>query len=376
MIAGAGVVTLDWQPASAAIEHEDAITPDQMAAALRTGWAEAERAADEGIELLILASGGAGASTAAAAVVAAVTGAEPPTLLGRVVTPAGLYDDNAWMTRCLALRDALHRVRHRDGDPRTVLTALGGADLAAATGLILGAASRRTPVMIDGPVGAAAALVANDFSPQSRSWLILPDAGRHPAVLLAANALELRPWLDLCLDLGEGAAALAALPMLQTALTLAGSGEQFEATLLSRYDSTGNQVFVGVAKPVEPTGEQPNLTTATTAENAAVTDGAAPPKKAPKKATSAKNTVKAPTRTATPPKKAAKAAPAKATKATRKNDASAKPADAEDPTILIPAPASEPAVTPAEPVVAPVAEAPVEPVAAEEAALAGPRPQA
>ena len=140
-----------------------------------------------------------------------------------------LYDDNAWMTRCLALRDALHRVRHRDGDPRTVLTALGGADLAAATGLMLGAASRRTPVMIDGPVGAAAALVANDFAPQSRSWVVLPDTGRHPAVRLAAEALELRPWLDLCLDLGEGAASLAALPMLQTALTLAGAGEAVEA---------------------------------------------------------------------------------------------------------------------------------------------------
>ena len=224
------MVTLEWQPASAAIELEDAITAEQMDAALRAGWAEADRAADEGIELLVLAAGGAGAATAAAAVVAAITGAEPPALLARVVTPAGRYDDNAWMTRCLALRDALHRVRDRDGDPRTVLAALGGADIAAATGLILGAASRRTPVMIDGPVGAAAALLANDFAPQSRRWVLLPDTGRHPAVRLAAEALGLRPWLDLCLDLGEGAAALAALPMLQTALTLAGVGEPVEAS--------------------------------------------------------------------------------------------------------------------------------------------------
>ncbi|HEX6871248.1 MAG TPA: nicotinate-nucleotide--dimethylbenzimidazole phosphoribosyltransferase, partial [Micromonosporaceae bacterium] len=250
--AGAGMVTLEWQPASAPIELEDAITPEQMDAALRSGWAEAERAADEGIELLVLAAGGAGATTAAAAVVAAITGAEPTALLGRVVTPAGYYDDNAWMTRCLALRDALHRVRARDGDPRNVLAALGGADIAAATGLLLGAASRRTPLMIDGPVGAAAALLANDFAPQSRRWVMLPDTGRHPAVRMAAESLELRPWLDLCLDLGEGATSLAALPLLQTALTLSGVGEPVEATPLTRYDSTGNQVFVGVAKPVEP----------------------------------------------------------------------------------------------------------------------------
>ncbi len=252
--AGAGVVTLEWQPASAAIELEDAITPEQMDAALRAGWDEAERAADEGIELLVLAAGGPGASTAAAAVIAAATGAEPTALLGRVVTPAGYFDDNAWMTRCLALRDALHRVRDRHGDPRTVLAALGGADIAAATGLILGAASRKTPVMIDGPVGAAAALLANDFSAQSKRWVMLPDTGRQMTVRFAAEALGLRPWLDLCLDLGEGGAALAALPLLQTALTLAGVGEPVEPMPMSRFDSTGNQIFVGVARPVEPSG--------------------------------------------------------------------------------------------------------------------------
>ena len=82
-------MTLEWQPASAAIELEDAITPEQMDAALRAGWAEADRAADEGIELLILAAGGAGAAPAAAAVIAAISGPRPPRLLGRVVTPAG-----------------------------------------------------------------------------------------------------------------------------------------------------------------------------------------------------------------------------------------------------------------------------------------------
>ena len=250
--AGAGIVTLEWQPASAAIELEDAITPEQMDAALRAGWAEAERAADEGIELIIVAAGGPGAATAAVAVIAAITGADPPGLLPRVVTPAGRYDDNAWMTRCLALRDALHRVRDRHGDARTVLAALGGADIAAATGLLLGASSRRTPVMIDGPVGAAAALLANDMAPQTRRWVMMPDTARHPAVRLAAGALELRPWLDLCLDLGEGCSSLTALPLLQNALTLAGVGEPVDDVSLTRYDSSGNQVFVGVAKPVEP----------------------------------------------------------------------------------------------------------------------------
>jgi adenosyl cobinamide kinase/adenosyl cobinamide phosphate guanylyltransferase/NaMN:DMB phosphoribosyltransferase len=228
--AGASIVTLEWQPAAAAIESGDAITLEQVEAALRGGWAEAERAADEGIELLVVAAGGAGAATAAAAVIAAVTGAEPAAILPRVVTPDGRYDDAAWMARCIALREALHRVRDRDGDPRTVLAALGGADIAAATGLILGGASRRTPVLIDGPVGAAAALIARDFSAPARDWVLLPDHGGDPAVEIAGRSLGLRTWLDLRLDLGEGAGALASLPLLQMALTFAGVGEPAEST--------------------------------------------------------------------------------------------------------------------------------------------------
>lgn len=326
--AGAGIVTLEWQPASAAIEFEDAITPEQMDSALRAGWAEAERAADEGIELLILAAGGAGAAPAAIAVISAISGYEAAALLGRVATPAGVYDDNAWMTRCLALRDAMHRVRHRDGDPRTVLSALGGADLAAATGLLLGAASRRLPVMIDGPVGAAAAMLANDFAPSVRRWLMLPDTGRNVAVIVAAEALELRPWLDLCLDLGEGATSLAALPMLQMALTLASAGESVEPGPLTRFDSsTGGQVFVGVARPVEPAEveeeEKPVPSAALTAPTTSIgakAKGAARP--APPKPTPVK----------TAPRKAtkgtAKTAPAKATAAKDAGAAAAKEATA------------------------------------------------
>src|SRR5690606_18415780 len=95
-------------------------------------------------------------------------------------------------------------------------------------------------------------------SPMARRWILLPDTGRHMALHLAAEALELRPWLDLCLDLGEGATSLAALPMLQTALTLAGTGTPVDPVPLNtRYDSSGNQVFVGVARPVEPAPSEP-----------------------------------------------------------------------------------------------------------------------
>jgi adenosyl cobinamide kinase/adenosyl cobinamide phosphate guanylyltransferase/NaMN:DMB phosphoribosyltransferase len=234
--AGAALVTLELA-AAGPIETGDAASADAINAAMRSGWAEAERAADEGIELIVLAAGGAGAASAATAVVAAVTGAEPTSLLARVATPDGRYDDEAWMARCLAVRDGLRRVKGRNGDPRQVLAALGGTDVAAATGLLLGAASRRTPVMIDGPVGVAAGLLARDFAFTSRQWLLLADHGEHPTVRLGADVLGLRPFVSLRLDLGEGGTSLATLPLLQTALTLASKGSAAPRTAPEAGDS-------------------------------------------------------------------------------------------------------------------------------------------
>src|SRR5262249_51265704 len=75
-------------------------------------------------------------------------------------------------------------------------------------------------VMIDGPVGVAAGMLARDLGAHSRHWLIMPDHGDHPAVKIAADVLGIEPLLSLRLGLGEGATALAALPLINTALTL------------------------------------------------------------------------------------------------------------------------------------------------------------
>ena len=98
---------------------------------------------------------------------------------------------------------------------------LGGGDIAVATGILLGAASRRLPVMVDGPVGIAAGLVARDYGAQTRHWLLMADHGENPTVKLAADVLGVTPFLQLKLALGEGGTSLATLPLVNTALTLA-----------------------------------------------------------------------------------------------------------------------------------------------------------
>ncbi|MFJ1537346.1 bifunctional adenosylcobinamide kinase/adenosylcobinamide-phosphate guanylyltransferase [Micromonospora chalcea] len=208
-------------PASAPIEDGPALPADEVEAALRYGWRLAEQAADAGVQLLVLAACGAGAEAAAAAVLAATAGAEPPTVLGRVITEQGEIDDTAWMVRCAAVRDALHRTRRSPREAKDILAELGGGDIALATGVLLGATARKVPVLLDGPVGTAAAMVSRDLAGQARHWCLLPDHGGRPGVRLAADVLGLTPLVDLRLDLGEGATALAALPLLRSALTLA-----------------------------------------------------------------------------------------------------------------------------------------------------------
>jgi len=218
--AGASIGTVDCPP-SGAMETADALTAEEVDAALTLGWQLAESAADEGVDAIVLAATGAGSEAAAVALSTLTAGGEPAALLDRVVSAGGSIDDNAWMTRCLTVRDALHRVRTRPRDPRSLLATVGGGDLAVATGVILGATYRRTPVLIDGPVAIAAGLAARDLGPQSRLWLLLPDHGGHPLVRFGGDVLGLNPVLHLRMRLGEGATALAALPLLRAALTVA-----------------------------------------------------------------------------------------------------------------------------------------------------------
>jgi nicotinate-nucleotide--dimethylbenzimidazole phosphoribosyltransferase len=218
-------------PTGRAFEVEDTLTAVEVDQALAYGWRLAEAAADDGVELLVLAACGAGAEAAAAAVTCAITGSDLVAMLDRVWAAGGRYDDEAWMARCAAVRDALHRTRLRPRSAHDLLAGLGGGDIAVATGILLGAAARRTPVLLDGPVGVAAGLASRDIGGQARHWCLLPDDGGHPTVRHAATVLDLTPVLDLRLGLGEGAASLAALPLLRSALALA-------ATLPSR-DGSG-----------------------------------------------------------------------------------------------------------------------------------------
>ncbi|BEL09155.1 hypothetical protein Q0Z83_073460 [Actinoplanes sichuanensis] len=207
--------------ATGAMEDGPVTSEQEVEAALRDGWRLADGAADAGRDVIVLAGISAGVEAAATAVLAATTGAEPVATLPRVQVPGARFDDDAWMARCAAIRDALHRIRQEPRGAVDILRQVGGLDVAVATGLLLGAAARRIPVLVDGPLGIAAGLVARDLAAQTRHWCLLPEAGTLSLVKQGADVLGLTPVLQVGLDLGEGANALTVLPVLRTAIGLA-----------------------------------------------------------------------------------------------------------------------------------------------------------
>lgn len=195
------------------IDREDAASTADIARAIRTGVQVADEEIDAGTDLVIVGDLGVGATTAAATLIAVLTGTEPVKVIGR----GGGIDDDAWMRKVAAIRDArLRAVAHR-GQHAELLAAAGGPDLAAMVGFLVRAASRRTAVLLDGVVAAAAALVAQDIQLRCIQWWQPAQRTSEPAQAVALAHLGLEPILDLGVEAGDGTGGLLAVPLLRAA---------------------------------------------------------------------------------------------------------------------------------------------------------------
>jgi nicotinate-nucleotide--dimethylbenzimidazole phosphoribosyltransferase len=155
-------------------------------------------------------------TTSAAAVTACLLGLDPAAVCGR-----GTGVDDAGLERKVAaVRRALAVNRPDPDDPLGVLAAVGGLEIAALAGLVLACAGRRTPVLVDGFITAAAALVATRLQPACHDVLIAAHRSPEPGHAAILEALQLEPLLDLGLRLGEGSGAALALPLVAAALAI------------------------------------------------------------------------------------------------------------------------------------------------------------
>ncbi|WP_369853737.1 nicotinate-nucleotide--dimethylbenzimidazole phosphoribosyltransferase [Angustibacter sp. Root456] len=202
---------------SGSIDVEDALTDEQVVAAFRAGAAVADEEVDSGADLLVPGDMGIGNTTVAAALVAALLDLQALDVVG---TGTGV-DDDAWARKVAALRDALYRSRAVRDDPLAVLRTVGSADTAAMTGFLVQAAVRRTPVLLDGVVSCACALVARRLVDPASHWWLAGHRSTEPAQHRALDVLGLEPLVDLGMRLGEGTGALTALPVLRAAQAMA-----------------------------------------------------------------------------------------------------------------------------------------------------------
>ncbi|MFJ6082121.1 nicotinate-nucleotide--dimethylbenzimidazole phosphoribosyltransferase [Streptomyces sp. NPDC092369] len=203
---------------SGRIDIEDALTPEEAEAAFRAGMAVADEEADSGTDLVVLGDVSVGGTTAAGVLIAALCGTDASVVTGR----GGLaIDDLAWMRKCAAIRDALRRARPVLGEQLQLLATVGGADLTAMTGFLLQSAVRKTPVILDGVVAAACALVAQRIAFRAPDWWLAGHDSGEPGQAKALDRMALEPLLSHGVTVGEGAGALLALPLVQAAAALA-----------------------------------------------------------------------------------------------------------------------------------------------------------
>jgi nicotinate-nucleotide--dimethylbenzimidazole phosphoribosyltransferase len=190
-----------------------AMTREEAKKAIEVGIETARDLVAAGNKALLTGEMGIANTTASAALISVFTGADPAEVTGR---GTGINDETL-ARKTEVVRRAIELHQPDPADPIGVLAAIGGFEHAAIVGLLLGGASLRTPVILDGVSAGAAALVARAIAPEVLAACIAGHRSAEPGHVAALKKLGLRPLVDLDLRLGEGTGALLALPVVQSA---------------------------------------------------------------------------------------------------------------------------------------------------------------
>jgi len=185
--------------------------------------AQATRSVEAGIEIVvteikkgldIVATGdmGIGNTTASAAICAVVTGKTAAEVTGR---GTGL-DDQQLQQKIMIIDEAITLNKPDSSKPLEVLAKVGGFEIGGLAGVMLGAASHRVPIIIDGFISGAAALIAAGLCPQCKDYMIAGHCSVEPGHKIILQHLDLKPLLDLEMRLGEGTGATLAMSFAET----------------------------------------------------------------------------------------------------------------------------------------------------------------
>jgi len=201
--------------------HEPAMTEDEMLGALQIGLELAAGAQEKRETLIAVGEMGIGNTTSASVITAVLTGQPPALVTG---TGTGL-EKRAHQHKISVVDAVLQKHFGKDppisqAQPLEVLRRVGGLEIAAMVGLVLGAARYQIPVITDGFISTAAAALAYAVEPRVKEYLFAGHCSREPGHRFLLEYLALDPILTLDMRLGEGTGAVLAMPIIESALRL------------------------------------------------------------------------------------------------------------------------------------------------------------
>ena len=219
------------------IAKEPAMSREQACSAIEYGIQLVKKYADEGYDILVTGEMGIGNTTTSSAVASVLLDMPVETVTGR---GAGLSDEGL-MRKISAIKRAV-RVNQPDRqDPLDVLSKLGGFDIAGMTGMFIGGALYRVPVVVDGLISSIAALAAARLCPACRCAMIASHASKEPAATAILDELGLSAVIYADMKLGEGTGAVCMLPILDMALSVYNGSAVFTDTGIEQYRQLGGE---------------------------------------------------------------------------------------------------------------------------------------
>ena len=181
--------------------------------AIETGFGVAATLFESGVDILGTGDMGIGNTTPSAAIGAVVTGSSLEDMVGRGTG----VDDDGLIRKTAAIAKGIELNRPDRSDGLDVLSKIGGFEIGGIAGLILAAAYHRRPVVIDGFISTAGALIADCLCPPARSYLFAGHCSQEPGHKIMLRHLELAPILDLGMRLGEGTGGALAMGVIEAA---------------------------------------------------------------------------------------------------------------------------------------------------------------
>ncbi|WP_046499905.1 nicotinate-nucleotide--dimethylbenzimidazole phosphoribosyltransferase [Syntrophomonas zehnderi] len=196
--------------------REEAMTRREAIAALELGIEIINKEIDAGATIVAIGELGIGNTAVSSAILACLSGRDIREITGR---GTGL-DDCALTRKQQVIAQALEVNRPNLIDPVDILSRVGGLEIGALTGVIVGSAARSIPVVLDGFVSSIAAWLACRMNPQCRSYLLASHLSEEPGHRIVLEELKLEPLLDFGLRIGEGTGAVLVFPLIESAVKI------------------------------------------------------------------------------------------------------------------------------------------------------------